>query len=50
MNDDEVRCALSELILHLDSWAYDLFPEGDFSKKWTHLKEWAKKTLAEYEK
>lgn len=49
MSDDEVRCALAELVLHLDNWAYDLFPEGDYSKKWSDLKKWSKKILSEYE-
>ncbi len=48
MSDDELRLIMVELINHLDDWAYDMFPEGDYSAKWSQLKAWAKKTKSEY--
>lgn len=46
--DDELRLVVVELIEHLDGWAVALFPEGDFSEKWSLLKKWAEKTKATY--
>lgn len=47
-SDDELRLVVGELIKHLNGWAYDLFPEGDYSDRWSQLKEWAEKIKSDY--